>query len=98
MICQTQPFRLRLGIVEYLFRNSELLEESIQTAIYDKRIRRDDLEFHTAVREWATMIGNGDIADYHRQFEDTKAFFADRIPEGMRKSGELIRRLSEISL
>lgn len=97
MICQTPPFRLRLGIVEYLFRSPELLEETIHTALYDKRIRRDDLEFHTAVREWSTTIGNGDVAGYHRQFEDTKKFFADRIPEGMRKSGELIRRLSEIS-
>jgi len=97
LICQTPPFRLRLGIVEYLFRNSELLEESIRTALFDKRIRRDDLEFHTAVREWSTIIGNGDVSGYHRQFESTKAFFADRLPEGMRKSGELIKRLSETS-
>lgn len=97
MICQTPPFRLRLGIVEYLFRNPKLLEETIQTALYNKKIRRDDLEFHTAVREWSTIIGNGDAAGYHRQFKDTREFFADRIPDGMRKSGELIRKLSETS-
>ena len=97
LICQTPPFRLRLGIVEYLFRNPELLEESIQAALYDKKIRRDDLEFHTAVREWSTIIDNGGVSGYHRQFETTKAFFADRLPEGMRKSGELIKRLSETS-
>jgi len=98
MICQTPVFRLRLGIVEYLFRNQELLEESIQTALHKKEIRRDDLEFHTAVREWATIIGNGDTTGYHRQFEDTKAFFGeDRLIDGKRKSDELIRRLSEIS-
>ena len=97
MICQTPPFRLRLGIVEYLLRNPELLEETIQTALHNKKIRRDDLEFHTAVREWSTTIRNRDMAGYHSQFEDTRTFFADRIPEGMRKSGELIRRLSENS-
>ena len=97
MICQTPPFRLRLGIVEYLFRNAELLEETIQTALHDRKIRRDDLEFHTAVREWSTTIGNGDVAGYHNRFEYTRSFFADRIPEGMRRSGELIRMLSETS-
>ncbi len=97
MICQTPPFRLRLGIAEYLFRSPELLEETIQTALYDRKMRRDDLEFHTAVREWATIITNGDVAGYHRQFGDTKNFFSDRIPEGMKKSGELIRRLSGVS-
>lgn len=95
MICQTPPFRLRLGIVEYLFRNPELLEESIRTALRDKKIRRDDLEFHTAVREWATIIGNGDTKGYHRQFEETRKFFETRIPEGMRRSTELIERLSK---
>lgn len=98
MICQTPPFRLRLGIAEYLFRTPELLEESVQAAVYDKKIRRDDLEFHTAVREWSTVIGNGDTAGYHRQFEDTRVIFADRIPEGVKRSGELIRRLSEASM
>ena len=97
LICQTPLFRLRLGIVEYLFRNPELLEESIKTALFDKRIRRDDLEFHTAVREWSTVIGNGDVSGYHRQFEATKSFFSDRLLEGKGRSDELIKRLSETS-
>lgn len=97
MICQTPVFRLRLGIAEYLFKNTELLEETIQTAVYDRGIRRDDLEFHTAVREWSTIIGNGNVAGYHKQFEDTKAFFVDRIQEGVTKSSELIKRLNETS-
>ncbi|RRN76894.1 prephenate dehydrogenase, partial [Pseudoxanthomonas sp. SGD-10] len=54
LIGQTPPFKLRLGIVEYLFKNDELLEDTIRTALYDKSIRGDDLEFHTAVREWAS--------------------------------------------
>jgi prephenate dehydrogenase (NADP+) len=94
MICQTPLFRLRLGIVEYLFRNPELLEESINAALFNKAIRGDDLEFHTAVREWATIVGHGDIQGYQEQFNETKAFFRERIPEGMRRSSELIKRLA----
>ncbi len=93
MVCQTPPFRLRLGIVEYLLRNPELLEESIKTSLSDLKLRNHNLEFHTSVREWATIVGNGDVGGYHRQFEEARIFFSDRIPEGMRRSNELIQRL-----
>jgi prephenate dehydrogenase (NADP+) len=94
LICQTPPFRLRLGIAEYLFKNDELLEESIATALFDKGIRGDDLEFHSAVREWASIIGYGDIEGYKAHFEATKAFFAHRLHEGLQQSAELISRLT----
>jgi prephenate dehydrogenase (NADP+) len=93
LICQTPPFRLRLGIAEYLFKNDELLEESIQTALYDKTIRGDDLEFHSAVREWSAIIGYGDMEGYKKHFNDVQAFFKGRLEEGNRQSAELIRRL-----
>ena len=93
LICQTPPFRLRLGIAEYLFKNEDLLEESIQTALYDKSIRNDDLEFHSAVREWSSIIFYGDIEGYKQHFDQTKAFFADRLVHGREQSTELIRRL-----
>jgi prephenate dehydrogenase (NADP+) len=93
LICQTPPFRLRLGIAEYLFKNEELLEESIQTALYDKSIRNDDLEFHSAVREWSSIIFYGDLQGYKQHFDQTKEFFADRLLHGREQSAELIRRL-----
>lgn len=43
-------FRLWLGITEYLFRNPELLQEAIDTAIDDNTFRTDDLEFTFAAR------------------------------------------------
>lgn len=46
----TQLFRMWLGITEYLFRNSALLEETINTAIEDVTFRGDDLEFTFAAR------------------------------------------------
>jgi len=94
LICQTPPFRLRLGIVEYLFRNEELLEESIETALFDKSIRADDLEFHSAVREWASIIGYGDMNGYKQHFDQTKLFFSGRLEQGREQSTEMIRRLS----
>jgi prephenate dehydrogenase (NADP+) len=93
LICQTPPFRLRLGIAEYLFKNEELLEESIKTALFDKTIRGDDLEFHSAVREWASIIGYGDLEGYKAHFEATKAFFAHRLQDGLEQSAQLISRL-----
>ncbi|MEP6614491.1 MAG: prephenate dehydrogenase [Mucilaginibacter sp.] len=93
LICQTPPFRLRLGIAEYLFKNEELLEESIETALYDKTIRGDDLEFHSAVREWSSIIGYGDMQGYKKHFNDVQAFFDGRLEEGNKQSAELIRRL-----
>jgi hypothetical protein len=40
----------------HLFKNEELLEESIETALYDKTIRGDDLEFHSAVRNGVPLL------------------------------------------
>jgi prephenate dehydrogenase (NADP+) len=93
LICQTPPFRLRLGIAEYLFKNEELLEESIETALYDKTIRGDDLEFHSAVREWSAIIGYGDMEGYKKHFNEVQSFFSHRLEEGKAQSAELIRRL-----
>jgi prephenate dehydrogenase (NADP+) len=93
LICQTPPFRLRLGIAEYLFKNEDLLEESIETALYDKTIRGDDLEFHSAVREWSSIIGYGDIEGYKKHFNQVQSFFSHRLQDGREQSGELIKRL-----
>lgn len=52
-----------LGINPYdnLICQTRPLEEFIQTALYDKSIRNDDLEFHSAVREWSSIIFYGDL-------------------------------------
>ena len=94
LVGQTPPFKLRLGIVEYLFKNDELLEETIQTALYDKSIRGDDLEFHTAVREWASIIKYKDMNGYKEHFSQAKQFFEPLLEKGRQQSAELIRRLS----
>ncbi|SOD18413.1 prephenate dehydrogenase [Pedobacter xixiisoli] len=93
LICQTPPFRLRLGIAEYLFKNEELLEETIQAALFDKSIRKDDLEFHTAVHEWASIIGYGDMKGYKAHFEAAKSFFDGRLEKARTLSTEMISKL-----
>ena len=95
LICQTPPFRLRLGIAEYLFKNEELLEETIHAALYDKSIRKDDLEFHTAVHEWASIIGYGDMKGYKAHFEAAKIFFQDRLEKAKALSAEMISKLMD---
>jgi prephenate dehydrogenase (NADP+) len=45
-----QLFRVWLGVTEYLFRNEDLLDEAIKTAIDDNTFRSDDLEFTFAAR------------------------------------------------
>nr|MBC7614114.1 prephenate dehydrogenase [Pseudopedobacter sp.] len=94
LIGQTPPFKLRLGIVEYLFKNDELLEETIRTALYDKSIRGDDLEFHTAVREWASIIKYKDMEGYKAHFKAAKDFFEPLLEKGREQSALLIKRLS----
>lgn len=39
-----------MGVTEYLFRNQDLLEEALDTAIDDNNFRSDDLEFTFAAR------------------------------------------------
>jgi prephenate dehydrogenase (NADP+) len=81
LICQTPPFRLLLGITEYLFRKSELLESAIEAALTCKDIRADDLEFYRAVMGWAETIQVGNMDTYKHRFEETANYFVDRIPE-----------------
>ena len=97
LICQTPPFRLWLGIVEYLFNDQEMLDSSIEAALYDKDIRGEDLnvshqlqrqlagahtrvpQFYSAAQGWAQCVALGSMEGYHLRFEDTAAFFQDRL-------------------
>lgn len=94
LVCQTPPFKLRVGMAEYLFMNEALLKESIKTALFDLSIRKDDLAFHTAVQEWAHIVEVGDKVGYERHFSRTKAFLAGRLDEGRNLSTLLIERLN----
>ncbi|KAJ3258094.1 prephenate dehydrogenase (NADP(+)) [Boothiomyces macroporosus] len=80
LICQTPPFRLLLGIAEYLFRNEEFLEEAIHAALFVRDIRADDCEFYTSAKGWVECIELASMEAYQKRFESTSKFFRDRVP------------------
>ncbi|CAB4423273.1 unnamed protein product [Rhizophagus irregularis] len=43
MVCQTPLFRLWTGITEYLFRNTDMLEAAIHSALYSSKIPQNSL-------------------------------------------------------
>ncbi|KAI8812510.1 hypothetical protein BJ742DRAFT_21072 [Cladochytrium replicatum] len=96
LICQTPPFRLLLGITEYCFRNSEILNESIHAALYDKEIRADDMEFYSASQGWVECITRAQSHDYYRsRFEEvTKFFEGPRMEGALKMSEELVAVMS----
>ena len=91
---QTPPFKLRVGLAEYLFLNQDILNETIETALRDKSILKDDLAFHTAVHEWTNILELGDKKAYEKHFDATKRFLSERLDEGKLKSSELIAKLN----
>lgn len=95
-VCQTPPFKLRVGLAEYLFLNEDLLNESIDAAINDKSILVDDLAFHTAVHEWSNILELGDKKAYVKHFEATQRFLGERLIEGRNQSNILISRLNNM--
>ncbi|KAH0313191.1 Prephenate dehydrogenase, partial [Aureobasidium melanogenum] len=95
MICSTPLFRLWLGITEYLFRNEELLEEVIDTAINDNTFRHDDLEFTFAARDWSERVSFGNMDGYRSKFEKIQSYFAPRFPEATRVGNEMIKTIEE---
>lgn len=90
MICSTPLFRLWLGSAEYLFRQPELLEDSIRFAVEDDTFRSDDLEFTVAARGWSEVVSFGDFASYRKRFEGVQRFFENRFAEAQRVGNEMI--------
>ncbi|KAK4495891.1 hypothetical protein PRZ48_013159 [Zasmidium cellare] len=95
MICSTPLFRLWLGITEYLYRNDELLNECIDTAIEDTSFRADDLEFTFAARDWSERVRLGSMEAYREKFEGVQGYFETRFEEAGRVGNEMIRTIEE---
>ncbi|KAJ5787769.1 hypothetical protein N7457_002759 [Penicillium paradoxum] len=95
MICSTPLFRLWLGVTEYLFRNQELLEEALDTAIDDNTFRSDDLEFTFAARAWSDCVSFGDFESYRHRFEHTAEYFSPRFPEAATLGNEMMKTILE---
>ncbi|KAJ2724080.1 prephenate dehydrogenase (NADP(+)) [Coemansia sp. Benny D115] len=96
LICQTPPFRMWLGIVEYLFCNEEMLEEAIETALEDRYTQAEDLVFYTAVSGWGQCIALGSFEGYEARFEKTAMFLSDKLKEGKDLSTMILEKLTNI--
>ncbi|KAG2185268.1 hypothetical protein INT44_002058 [Umbelopsis vinacea] len=95
MVCQTPLFRLWMGITEYLFRKPEMLEETIQAALYRKEIRSDDMEFVTCARGWAECVELGSMDGYRTRFENTAGFFKDMFADSAVLGNKMIAMISK---
>ncbi|PNS15752.1 hypothetical protein CAC42_4204 [Sphaceloma murrayae] len=95
MICSTPLFRLWLGITEYLFRDKDLLDEVVETAIHDNTFRADDLEFTFAARDWSDRVSFGNMDGYREKFESIQSYFAPRFPEATKVGNEMIKTIEE---
>ncbi|KAJ9088379.1 prephenate dehydrogenase (NADP(+)) [Entomophthora muscae] len=91
IICQTPPFRIWLGIVESLFTDQKLMQETIHCALYDKEIRLDDLGFFSATQDWAQCIRHGVMETYRIKFLYVQDFFRPRLEDGNRLASEMFK-------
>jgi prephenate dehydrogenase (NADP+) len=95
MICSTPLFRLWLGITEYVYRNSELLAECIDTGIEDNTFRADDLEFTFAARDWSERVSFGNMDGYRERFEKIQKYFEPRFGEAKEVGNQMIKTIEE---
>ncbi|KAK3710814.1 prephenate dehydrogenase (NADP(+)) [Vermiconidia calcicola] len=95
MICSTPLFRLWLGITEYVYRNEELLNECIETALQDTTFRSDDLEFTFAARDWSERVSLGHMDGYREKFEKIQTYFSPRFAEATKVGNEMIKTIEE---
>ncbi|KEY68996.1 hypothetical protein S7711_03303 [Stachybotrys chartarum IBT 7711] len=95
MLCSTPLFRLRLGVTEYLFRNPDILDEALHTAVNDKRYRSDDLEFTFAARAWAECVSLGHFETWQERFVSTQKFFEPRFQEAKVVGDQMMKKVAE---
>lgn len=95
MLCSTPLFRLRLGVTEHLFRNKDVLDQALETAVEDKRYRSDDLEFTFAARGWAECVSLGHFETWEKRFVSTQEFFEPRFAEAKVVGDEMMKKVLE---
>lgn len=97
-LAATPIFRMWIGVAEYIFRSTDLLDGAIDAAVTDVAFRSDDTEFVVAARGWSQCVSFGNFSLYRERFEQTSKFFESRFPEANRIGKEMIKALSETPL
>ena len=95
MLCSTPLFRLRLGVTEHLFRNADILDETLRTGVEDTRDRSDDLEFTFAARAWAECVDLGHFETWRERFVSTQEYFEPRFEEAVAVGNRMMKRVAE---
>ncbi|KAK5994583.1 putative prephenate dehydrogenase [Cladobotryum mycophilum] len=95
MLCSTPLFRLRLGVTEHLFRHTDILDETLRTAVHDKRYRSDDLEFTFAARGWAECVTLGHFETWEKRFVHTQKFFEPRFADAKAVGDKMMKKVQE---
>lgn len=67
-----------------------MLENAIETSLFDKSILADDLEFMIATQAWAQTILLGSMDGYRERFTETAAFFENQLEEAKRMSTKMM--------
>ncbi|QPG74518.1 prephenate dehydrogenase (NADP(+)) [Brettanomyces nanus] len=93
IICSTPLFRILLGVTEYLFCTSGLLEDCLEVAVDNTDFRQDDLNFVLAAKEWSSTVSYGDYNLYRIRFEKTQKYFEHMFPEANKVGNEMIRMI-----
>ena len=91
MICQTPPFKFRLGIVERLFRDDLLLYDVAHCASRNPVVLKHDAIFVDAVNSWVDVVTRRDEGEYTKLFLQTQEFFVSHLAQGQQKSSDLIK-------
>ncbi|CAK7242333.1 MAG: prephenate dehydrogenase (NADP(+)) [Sporothrix thermara] len=95
MLCSTPLFRLRLGVVESVFRDTAKLDEALRVAIEDNTFRSDDLEFTFAARGWAECVNLGHFETWRERFVVTQNFFKPRFADANKVGNAMMKALLE---
>ncbi len=91
MICQTPPFKLRLGLVEQVFRDNALLDTVAKTTMHNPIVLKHDKVFVDAVSSWVDVVSRQNLQEYDKLFLQTQIFFSSHLDEGKNKSSDLIK-------
>jgi len=97
-LAATPIFRMWIGVAEYLFRSTDLLDGAINAAVSDVTFRSDDTEFVIAARGWSQCVSFGSFSLYKERFTRTSKFFESRFSEANKIGSKMIKALSEVPL
>ncbi len=91
--CQTGPYKLRLGMLEHLFTNKDLLKSSLNILKTGKEFR-NDMAFTKASNEVSSIIEGKNGGAFHQLFDACYNYYLPAIPNGMKETDEAIEKVS----